>query len=169
MIELLIVMSSFFSLCGLRRLFSRPVPSSYFLAPAASMSEIWLLGAPANWFVLSLFLGGLVGMEEHDAQPLLKKSSCVIFECERMIFSVSQLKKAAGCASGRSNTRIGSCWVFFGGSLVGNHVGRHDAQPLLIRSPCVIVLRANAQLFLSVLLRMAVELGSLMGMSLPKT
>ena len=68
MIELLIVMSSFFSLCGLRRLFSRPVPSSYFLAPAASMSEIWLLGAPANWFVLSLFLGGLVGMEEHDAQ-----------------------------------------------------------------------------------------------------
>ncbi len=31
---------------------------SYLLAPGVSMSEIRLLGVPANWFVLSLFLGG---------------------------------------------------------------------------------------------------------------
>lgn len=146
-------------------------PSPFFLLSGASSQHVRNLaaGRASKLVCAESFLGGLVGMEEHDAQPLFKKSSCVIFECERMIFSVSRLKKAAGCASGRSNTRIGSCWVFFGGSLVGNHVGRHDARPLLIRSPCVIVLRANAQLFLSVLLRMAVELGSLMGMSPPKT
>jgi hypothetical protein len=56
------------------------------------MSEFRLLGAPANWFVLSLFYGGLVGMTEHDAQPLIKISLCVFSESERTFFSVLQLQ-----------------------------------------------------------------------------
>ena len=55
------------------------------------MSEFRLLGAPANWFVLSLFSGGYCWDEKHDAQPLLKISSCVISESESTIFSVSWL------------------------------------------------------------------------------
>ena len=38
-------------------------------------------------------------------------------------FSVLRLQEGAGRASGRANKRIGSCWIFLGGSLDGNHVG----------------------------------------------
>ena len=48
-------------------------------------------------------------MAEHDAQPLLKISSCVISESKHTIFSVSWLHEGAGRASGRANERIGSC------------------------------------------------------------
>jgi hypothetical protein len=72
------------------------------------MSEFRLLGAPANWFVLSHFWGGIVGMAKHDAQPLIKISLCVICESECTIFCVVVTKKAAGRASSRAKERIGS-------------------------------------------------------------
>jgi len=120
MIELLIVVSSFFCLCGLRRLFSRPVPSSYLLAPGASMSEIWLLGAPANWFVLSLFLGGSCWDGGAWCPASLKKSSCVISESKCMIFSVSQLQKSLlGVQAAGQTKELVCAESFWGGVLLG--------------------------------------------------
>ncbi len=76
----------FLSACAWEGFFPRPVPSSYLLAPGASTSEIRLLGAPAAGRTKELvcaesfFEGVLLGimLAEHDAQPLLKISSCVM-------------------------------------------------------------------------------------------
>ncbi len=57
-------------------------------------------------------------MAEHDAQPLLKKSSYVISESKRMIFSVSRLQKSLLGMQAAGQMKELVCAESFGGGVL---------------------------------------------------
>jgi hypothetical protein len=134
-----------FSLCVAREgFFSRPVPS-LLLTGARSQHVRNLAAGRASKLVCATWCPA----------SLKNIIVCHLWEQTHDFFCVAVTKKAAGRASGRANERIGSCYLFWGGVLLGIMLAEHDARPLLKRSPCVIVLRANTKtIILSVLLRM---------------
>ena len=101
-------------------------PSPFFLLTGARSQHVRIpaAGRTSKLVRAESFLGGIVGIAEHDAQPFLKISSCVISESKRTIFSVSRSRRRllGVQAAGRTKELVRDESFFWGG-LVGNHVG----------------------------------------------
>ena len=128
-------------------------PSPFFLLTGARSQHVRIpaAGCASELVRAESFYGGLVGMTEHDAQPLLKISLCVFSESERTFFLCCSYNYNEGCWACKRQGEQKNWFVlslFWGGVLLGIMLAEHDAQPLSKISSCVIVLRANAQFFI---------------------